>query len=66
MYLPYTMQSVLPEQQLSDAGCATGRRVPAPARGRRGPARASRTHTGHSTLAARWRASHVRSAKPRH
>jgi hypothetical protein len=28
MYLPYSMQNVMYEQQLSDAACATGRRGP--------------------------------------
>ncbi|HEY3978352.1 MAG TPA: hypothetical protein VGM79_13830 [Streptosporangiaceae bacterium] len=66
MYLPYSMQNVMYEQQLSDAGrAAMGRGAPAPARGSRRPARAGRTHEGHSTLAARWLASHVQSAKPR-
>jgi hypothetical protein len=56
MYLPYSMQNVMYEQQLSDAACATGRRGPA---GSRRPARASRAH------AARRLTRHVRSAKPR-
>lgn len=61
MYLPYSMQNVMYEQRLSDAG----RKLPASARGSRRPARASRAHEGHSTASARWLASHVRSAKPR-
>lgn len=65
MYLPYVMQSVRYLQQQIDAGCAVGRVVPAPARGSRRPAHASRTHGGLATLLARWLANRVRSAKPR-
>jgi hypothetical protein len=62
--LPYTMLSVLYMQQPTDAGCAMGRGAPAPARGSRRRAHASRAHGGFATLLARWLANRVRSAKP--
>jgi hypothetical protein len=64
MYLPYSMLSVLYEQHLADAGCATRRGARAPA----GDSRlrlARRTRRGLVIRLAGRRASRVQPAKPR-